>query len=239
MEENRINSSSILRIDSYSSQNVELKGRDQRVAHRWSLDRDFAIILFIFSSFFLSSKDARFSSPMENNGFNSGWMMKARLSPPMTSEMKVEVDRVRAQIFREDTSASVSAARPLHLRNYHPNHAAKRVEKRATRTKDAGLHEHKDYEFLQDSYCPINLPVIYRGIKTKMQERVRSNQNQVKTECYELWLKTPEEKRRALFKEKVFEGIAEKWWDDLCKFYSSKSKQAEAKQNKVNRESKK
>ncbi|ONK67003.1 uncharacterized protein A4U43_C06F14450 [Asparagus officinalis] len=75
----------------------------------------------------------------------------------------------------------------------------------------------KDYEFLpQDPYCPLNLPVIYQGIKTKMQERVRGNQNQVKTKCYALWLKTPEEMRRALFKEK-----------------------AEAKRNKVNRESKK
>ncbi|ONK73260.1 uncharacterized protein A4U43_C04F29070 [Asparagus officinalis] len=100
--------------------------------------------------------------------------------------------------------------------------------------------ELKDYEFLpQDPYCPLNLPIIYRGIKTKMQERVRGNRNQVKTECYELWLKTLEEKRRALFQEKVFEGIDKNWWGVLCSFYSSKSKQAEAKQNKVNRESKK
>ncbi|ONK78041.1 uncharacterized protein A4U43_C02F13590 [Asparagus officinalis] len=34
----------------------------------------------------------------------------------------------------EDASASVSADRPLHLRNYRPNRAAKRAEKRATRT---------------------------------------------------------------------------------------------------------
>ncbi|ONK58418.1 uncharacterized protein A4U43_C09F12310 [Asparagus officinalis] len=221
-------------------------------------------------------------------------------------------------IVGEDASASVSAARPLHLRNYRPNRAAKRAEKRATRAEDAGLprvckktrgknkahrlapifekdepafplhfdeefriigsnaerfgqyigqksrqftdfplhlnwcahHERsfenfflqaqKDYEFLpQDPYCPLNLPVIYRGIKTKMQERVRGNRNQVKMECYELWLKTPEEKRRALFQEKVFEGIDENWWGELCSFYSSKSKQAEAKRNKVNRESKK
>lgn len=84
----------------------------------------------------------------------------------------------------------------------------------------------KDYQFLpEDPYCPLNLPVIYRGLKTKMQERVRGNRNQVKTECYELWLKTPVEKRRDLFKEKVFEGVSEKWWDNLCEFYSSKSKQ--------------
>ncbi|ONK72527.1 uncharacterized protein A4U43_C04F20340 [Asparagus officinalis] len=88
------------------------------------------------------------------------------------------------------------------------------------------LQAQKDYEFLpQDPYCPLNLPVIYRGIRTKMQERVQGNRNQVKMECYELWLKTPEEKRRALFQEKVFEEIDENWWGDLCSFYSSKSKQ--------------
>ncbi|ONK54825.1 uncharacterized protein A4U43_UnF10960 [Asparagus officinalis] len=96
------------------------------------------------------------------------------------------------------------------------------------------LQAKKDYEFLpQDPYCPLNLPVIYRGIKTKMQERVRGNRNQVKMECYELWLKTLEEKRRALFQEKVFEGIDENWWGDLCSFYTSKSKQMEAKRNKL------
>ncbi|XP_020250805.1 uncharacterized protein LOC109828187 [Asparagus officinalis] len=36
----------------------------------------------------------------------------------------------------EDASASVSAARPLHLRNYRPNRAAKRAEKRATKAED-------------------------------------------------------------------------------------------------------
>ncbi|ONK58164.1 uncharacterized protein A4U43_C09F8870 [Asparagus officinalis] len=198
-------------------------------------------------------------------------------------------------MFGEDAYASISAVRPLHLRNYRPNRAGKRAEKHATRAEDAGLprvckktrgknkahrlassfetdepafplhfdeefciigsnaerfgqyirqesrqftdfplhlnwcahHERscenfflqaqKDYEFLpQDPYCPLKLLVIYRGIKTKMQERVRGNRNQVKMECYELWLKTPEEKRRALFQEK-----------------------AEEKRNKVNRESKK
>ncbi|ONK72812.1 uncharacterized protein A4U43_C04F23490 [Asparagus officinalis] len=41
------------------------------------------------------------------------------------------------------------------------------------------LQAQKDYEFLpEDPYCPLNLPVTYRGIKTKMQERVRGNRNQ-------------------------------------------------------------
>ncbi|ONK68806.1 uncharacterized protein A4U43_C05F16220 [Asparagus officinalis] len=132
----------------------------------------------------------------------------------------------------EDASASVSAARPLHLRNYHPNRAAKCAEKRAARIEyesafplhfdeefriigsnaerfgqyigqksrqfmDFPLHlnwcvhhersfenfflqAQKDYEFLpQDPYCLLNLPDIYRGIKIKMQERVRGNRNQV------------------------------------------------------------
>ncbi|ONK68608.1 uncharacterized protein A4U43_C05F13920 [Asparagus officinalis] len=72
-----------------------------------------------------------------------------------------------------------------------------------------------------------------------MQERVRGNRNQVKKECYELWLETPQEKRDDLFKTEVFEGIDKRWWDDLCKLFSSNRKQAEAKRNKDNRESKK
>ncbi|ONK72401.1 uncharacterized protein A4U43_C04F19040 [Asparagus officinalis] len=143
-----------------------------------------------------------------------------------------------------DASASTSIARPLHLRNYRPNRAAKRAEKRAENIgeqiyksrqymdfpiyKNWGpdhersfdkffLQAQKDYEFLPvDPYCPLNIPAIHRGVKIKMQERVRGNRNQVKKECYELWLETPQEKRDDLFKTET-----------------------EAKRNKDNRESKK
>ncbi|ONK60803.1 uncharacterized protein A4U43_C08F22790 [Asparagus officinalis] len=215
-----------------------------------------------------------------------------------------------------DASASTSIARPLHLRNYRPNRAAKRAAKRAENAgglprtskkvrssnkanrlmpdpeknepafllhfdeyfrvtgpnaerfgqyvgqksrqymdfplyKNWGpdhersfdkffLQAQKDYEFLPvDRYCPLNIPAIHRGVKIKMQERVRGNRNQVKKECYELWLETPQEKREDLFKTEVFEGIDKRWWDDLCKLFSSNRKQAEAKRNKDNRESKK
>ncbi|ONK71801.1 uncharacterized protein A4U43_C04F12520 [Asparagus officinalis] len=175
-----------------------------------------------------------------------------------------------------DASASTSIARPLHLRNYRPNRAAKRAEKRAENAggpnaerfgqyvgqksrqymdfplyKNWGpdhersfdkffLQARKDYEFLLvDPYCPLNIPATHRCVKIKMQERVRGNRNQVKKECYELWLETPQEKRDDLFKIEVFEGVDKRWWDDLCKLFSSNKKQAEAKRNKDNRESKK
>ncbi|ONK78457.1 uncharacterized protein A4U43_C02F18980 [Asparagus officinalis] len=45
------------------------------------------------------------------------------------------------------------------------------------------LQAQKDYELLpQDPYCSLNLPVIYRGINTKMQERMEAKRNKVNRE---------------------------------------------------------
>ncbi|ONK72983.1 uncharacterized protein A4U43_C04F25710 [Asparagus officinalis] len=104
----------------------------------------------------------------------------------ITSESSYRVDFASSHVVGEDASASASPVRTLHLRNYHPNHAAKHTEKSATRIEDAGLrralywadkpsihglstlYDLKDYEFLpEDHYCPLNLPVIYQVIKTK------------------------------------------------------------------------
>ncbi|ONK76579.1 uncharacterized protein A4U43_C03F29780 [Asparagus officinalis] len=57
----------------------------------------------------------------------------------ITPESSYRVDFTSSRAVGEDASASVSAARPLHLRNYRPNRAVKRAEKRATRAEDAGL----------------------------------------------------------------------------------------------------
>ncbi|ONK66835.1 uncharacterized protein A4U43_C06F12500 [Asparagus officinalis] len=41
------------------------------------------------------------------------------------------------------------------------------------------LQAQKDYEFLPvDPFCPLNIPAIHRGLKIKIQERVRGNRNQ-------------------------------------------------------------
>ncbi|ONK68082.1 uncharacterized protein A4U43_C05F7230 [Asparagus officinalis] len=92
---------------------------------------------------------------------------------------------------------------PLY-KNWGPDHE---------RSFDKFFLQSPDDEFLPvDPYCPLNIPAIYRGVKIKMQERVQGNRNQVKKECYELWLETPQEKRDDLFKTEVFEGIDKRWW---------------------------
>ncbi|ONK66855.1 uncharacterized protein A4U43_C06F12730 [Asparagus officinalis] len=53
----------------------------------------------------------------------------------ISPESSYRVDFASSRAVGEDASASVSAARPLHLRNYRPNRAAKCAEKRATRTE--------------------------------------------------------------------------------------------------------
>ncbi|ONK72778.1 uncharacterized protein A4U43_C04F23110 [Asparagus officinalis] len=57
----------------------------------------------------------------------------------ITPESSYRVDFASSHEVKGDASTSVSAARPLYLRNYHPNRDAKRAEKHATRTEDAGL----------------------------------------------------------------------------------------------------
>ncbi|ONK75670.1 uncharacterized protein A4U43_C03F19310 [Asparagus officinalis] len=182
-----------------------------------------------------------------------------------------------------DASASTSIARPLHLRNYHPNRAARRAEKRVE--KAGGLprtsqkvrstnkadrlmpdpekneptflfhfdeylrvtgpnaerfgqyvgqksrqymdfplytnwgpdHERsfdkfflqaqKDYEFLPvDPYCPLNLPAVHRGVKIKMQERVRGNRNQVKRSVMNCGWRLPKRKEMIFSRQRCSKG---------------------------------
>ncbi|ONK66650.1 uncharacterized protein A4U43_C06F10550 [Asparagus officinalis] len=96
----------------------------------------------------------------------------------------------------------------------------------------------KNYEFLPlDPNQPLNRNIVYRGMKSQLQERVRYNRCQVKQECFEVWKNTPEAEREALWTTPAFSWIDRDSWDNLCAYYDSEDKKEEARRNAQNRAS--
>ncbi|ONK64055.1 uncharacterized protein A4U43_C07F21630 [Asparagus officinalis] len=96
----------------------------------------------------------------------------------------------------------------------------------------------KDYEFLPlDPNQPLSRNIVYRGMKSQLQERVRYNRCQVKQECFEVWKNTPEAEREALWTIPAFSWIDRDSWANLCAYYDSEDKKDEARRNAQNRAS--
>ncbi|ONK66885.1 uncharacterized protein A4U43_C06F13070 [Asparagus officinalis] len=96
----------------------------------------------------------------------------------------------------------------------------------------------KDYEFLPlDPNQPLSRNIVYRGMKSQLQERVRYNRCQVKQECFEVWKNTPEAEREALWTTPAFSWIDRDSWENLCAYYDSEDKKDEARRNAQNRAS--
>ncbi|XP_020254000.1 uncharacterized protein LOC109831071 isoform X2 [Asparagus officinalis] len=96
----------------------------------------------------------------------------------------------------------------------------------------------KDYEFLpMDPNQPLSHHIIYRGMKSQLQEMVRYNRCQVKHECFEVWKNTPEAEREALWLTPAFSWIDRDSWTNLCAYYDAEDKKEEARRNAQNRAS--
>ncbi|ONK72927.1 uncharacterized protein A4U43_C04F25010 [Asparagus officinalis] len=80
----------------------------------------------------------------------------------------------------------------------------------------------KDYEFLPlDPNQPLSSNIVYRCMKSQLQERVRYNRCQVKQEYFEVWKNTPEAESEALWTTPAFSWIDRDSWANLCAYYDS------------------
>ena len=87
-----------------------------------------------------------------------------------------------------------------------------------------------DYDFqpVADPDHPgrvLDLHALYNGLMKNMQAKVRYNMNELKADCYSLWMATPEAERAALLSTPAFARVDVETWPLLCAYFNSQRKQ--------------